>query len=86
MRAQALFDSWPAYVWPENRTAVEVYGLCQWTIHASMSAWYQGISASEILAACELCGVERTYWRDVAHRIRIMVSAAQPILQEAIKK
>ncbi|MGL4574958.1 MAG: DUF1799 domain-containing protein [Burkholderiaceae bacterium] len=87
MRAQAYFDAWPSYIWPENKIAVQVYELCQWSIPIGMGgAWYQGISATEIHSACALVGVKRADRLDTAYRVRCMVGVAQPIYQATVKK
>lgn len=54
---------------------------CEWTTGLGWTgAVYFGISAKEVLAALRIHSVPRAKWADVKRRIRIMVRAAQKIL------
>lgn len=87
MRAQALYDTFPSIIWHENKLAVQVYCVCQWTIHMGMGGtWYQGISQQEILATFSMLGVPATDQADVMYRVRYLVSCAQPVYQSKVKK
>lgn len=82
-RADIKRQSAPGLIWPENWLTANVFLTCRWTLVVGMgSAYWQGISAQEIEAACRLHRVPRAEVLDVLRGIHHMESAAQPILNE----
>lgn len=73
----------PGRIWPENWQVAQVFLACRWILVLGFGgAYWQGISAQEIDAACRLRCVPRAKWPEVLDGVRIMESAAQPILNE----
>ena len=73
----------PGRVWAVNWTIACVFLDCRWTLVLGIGgAYYQGISAREIDAACRLHTVRRSERQAVLQGVRVMEAAAQPILNE----
>lgn len=81
-------DTGEVVLWRENLTTFEVFTRCQWqtSVLSGMDGAvrvFEGISAQEIRAACELLDVPRGEWRDVVMGVSVMQAAAQPVLNQA---
>lgn len=73
-------------VWSCNWLAVAVFEACQLTLVAGMGVYYQGISALEAKAACDLLQVRRSDQPDVLLDVQFMGRTVSDALNERAKK
>lgn len=80
-------DTGEVVVWAENWNIVQVFTRCQWQrsvlsgMAGAVRVW-EGISAQEVRAACDLLDIPRAEWPDLMWGIAEMVRTAQPLLNE----
>jgi hypothetical protein len=85
IRAAADDDSDTVYLWPENRTAFDVFVQCKWQVQLTPEGrkFFMGITAQELQAACWLLSVAEGERAAVVAGVRICEGAALPHLNKA---
>lgn len=83
---QRAHDAPPEELWlgvlPDNLVVVAVFGRCRMDVSVGMGAYYQGISAQEVRAACVLSRVRPKDWPEIVDGVQLMGRVVADIRNE----